>query len=341
MSTLIPAAVAAIVAAGALFFLYRTGRLPSDRPNDRSLHRTTVPRGGGVAIWLGFLAATVWLSLPQPWLAPLIALLGISILDDIFGMPAAMRLFVQVVAAIGWVLLAGAVPNAGAAVAIVVALVWAANLYNFMDGSDGLTGMMTIVGFSTLALAAFRAGSSQSAVILALAAAAAPFLWANWPPARVFLGDVGSVPLGFMAGVFGLNGWQSGWWPLWFPILVFLPFIADATWTLVARLSRGERPWHAHRDHAYQRLVRLGFGHDGTLALYAALMIGTSLTALAALIRAPAVGTIVLLAWAFVLAALCGGVAYSWSIRANAGANARSNAGAHAFDEGEYNESKC
>src|SRR6185436_356022 len=79
-----------------------------------------------------------------------------------------------------------------------------------------------------------------------------------------FLGDVGSIPLGFLAGGLGLLGWRNDLWPLWFPLLVFGPFIGDATLTLVRRLLRRERVWHAHREHYYQRMVRMGFGHRGT-----------------------------------------------------------------------------
>jgi UDP-N-acetylmuramyl pentapeptide phosphotransferase/UDP-N-acetylglucosamine-1-phosphate transferase len=151
--------------------------------------------------------------------------------------------------------------------------------------------------------------------LLALAAATVPFLLANWPPARIFLGDAGSVPLGFLAAVFGIEGWRQGWWPAWFPLLVFLPFIADASSTLVRRLLGGERVWRAHRDHCYQRLVQLGLGHTGTLVLYSALMIGGAMTALAALARAPQTGWYLLLIWASTLALLFAAVAYQWRTR--------------------------
>jgi UDP-N-acetylmuramyl pentapeptide phosphotransferase/UDP-N-acetylglucosamine-1-phosphate transferase len=174
---------------------------------------------------------------------------------------------------------------------------------------------MTVVGFGAYALAAFWAGSDRAPTLLALAAATAPFLLANWPPARIFLGDAGSVPLGFLAAVFGIEGWRQGWWPLWFPLLVFLPFVADATSTLLRRLLGGERVWQGHRDHSYQRLVQLGLGHAGTLALYAALMIGAAVSALAALARAPQAGWYLLAVWVAVLALLFGSVAHQWRTR--------------------------
>jgi UDP-N-acetylmuramyl pentapeptide phosphotransferase/UDP-N-acetylglucosamine-1-phosphate transferase len=115
-----------------------------------------------------------------------------------------------------------------------------------------------------------------------LAAAAAAFLVRNFPPARIFMGDVGSVPLGFLAGAIGLVGWNDGLWPLWFPVLVFAPFVCDATLTLLKRLARGERVWQAHRDHYYQRLVRMGFGHRGAALIEYTAMLGCAVAALVA-----------------------------------------------------------
>ncbi|MGA8051867.1 MAG: glycosyl transferase, partial [Burkholderiales bacterium] len=108
----------------------------------------------------------------------------------------------------------------------------------------------------------------------------AAFLVRNFPPARIFMGDVGSVPLGFLAGALGLIGWNDGVWPLWFPIVVFAPFVCDATLTLIRRLLRGDRVWQAHREHYYQRLVRMGFGHRGTAAIEYAAMAGCAAVAL-------------------------------------------------------------
>ena len=311
---LLPALIAVVVSGIALRFLSRAG-LPFDRPNARSLHRNIVPRGGGLAIWLGWCAATVWLPGGQPWLLPLAAIVVVSFFDDRHGIPAPLRLFVQIAAATVWLWLAAPMPDLLVGATMIVAIVWMANLYNFMDGSDGLAGTMTVVGFGAYALAALWAGSERAPALLALAAATIPFLLANRPPARLFLGDAGSVPLGFLAGVFGIEGWRQGWWPAWFPLLVFLPFIADASATLLRRLLAGERVWRAHRDHYYQRLVQLGLGHAGTLALYAALMIGAAVSALAALSRAPQAGWYLLAVWGSVLALLFGSVAHQWRSR--------------------------
>src|SRR5258706_12158992 len=150
-------------------------------------------------------------------------------------------------------------------VLIGLGVAWIANVYNFMDGTDGLAGGMSVIGFGAYAVAAVSQGdASMAALSLALAASALAFLIHNFHPARIFLGDVGSIPLGFLAGALGVIGWNDEAWPLWFPCAVFAPFIADATLTLVRRLIRGERVWQAHREHYYQRMVRSGLGHRGT-----------------------------------------------------------------------------
>ncbi|MDH5212110.1 MAG: glycosyl transferase, partial [Betaproteobacteria bacterium] len=167
-------------------------------------------------------------------------------------------------------------------VVFALALAWTANLYNFMDGADGLAGGMAVFGFGAYALAAHLFGAQTLAALCAsLAAAAGAFLVFNWHPARLFMGDVGSVPLGFLAGALGLQGWAIGAWPLWFPLLVFAPFMCDATLTLIKRLLRRERVWQAHREHYYQRLVRMGFGHRGAAFVeYAAMAACASLALL-------------------------------------------------------------
>jgi UDP-N-acetylmuramyl pentapeptide phosphotransferase/UDP-N-acetylglucosamine-1-phosphate transferase len=117
---------------------------------------------------------------------------------------------------------------------------------------------------------------------LALAGAAAGFLWFNFAPARVFLGDAGSVPLGFLAGTVGLLGALADAWDWWFVPVVFAPFLADATTTLLARGLSGKRVWQAHREHAYQRLVQAGFGHKQVAVGGYLLMLASAVVALVA-----------------------------------------------------------
>jgi len=174
---------------------------------------------------------------------------------------------------------------------------------------------MALIGFAAYAAAGSIAGAGETALLWALAAAIAPLAALNFPPAKLFLGDVGAVPLGFVAAAFGIGGWHEGTWPGWFPVLAFLPFIADASATLLLRLARGARIWEAHREHFYQKLVQLGFGHQGTLVLYASLMIGAAGSALLALFRAPSSGPSLLALWGAIMALLFGAIGYYWRAR--------------------------
>ncbi|OFW07741.1 MAG: hypothetical protein A3H27_12700 [Acidobacteria bacterium RIFCSPLOWO2_02_FULL_59_13] len=269
--------------------LARFARFALDHPNARSLHERPVPRTGGIAVLAGaavaipFVAAALWLPLLLA-----VALAAVSLVDDLRGMPTAVRLAFHLAAAalLAWYVLSPMHPLELAL--LVVAVAWITNLYNFMDGSDGLAGGMAFIGFGAYALAAALASDVPLALLCTtLSMAAAAFLAHNFHPARIFLGDVGSIPLGFLAGGLGLVGWRDDVWPLWFPLLVFAPFIGDATVTLCKRLARRERVWQAHRDHYYQRLVRMGFGHRGTAYIGYALMAACAAIALLARTQAP------------------------------------------------------
>lgn len=260
---------------------------PHDEPNPRSLHVRPVPRTGGIAIMAAVIAAGALLQASLAVLGCTLALAVVSYLDDHRGLPARVRFLAHGVAAAAW--LAIALPGAPAwsLPLLFLGIVWITNLYNFMDGMDGLAGGMTAFGFGAYAAAFWLAGDTASALFGAsVAAAALGFLWFNFHPARIFMGDVGSIPLGFLAAVLGLAGWRDGAWPIWFPVAVFSPFVFDATVTLLRRAARGERVWEAHRTHYYQRLVQLGWGHRNTALAEYVLMAGCAVVALAAL-RAP------------------------------------------------------
>ncbi|MEX2241718.1 MAG: glycosyltransferase family 4 protein [Burkholderiales bacterium] len=240
-------------------------RIALDTPNARSLHAKAVPRTGGIAIAAGVAVslALAWPGLPVI-LGAAALLAAISFADDVVGLPTTVRLALHFGAGVAALALDLEIEAPLLFLVFALALAWTANLYNFMDGADGLAGGMTLFGFGAYAIAAYVAGAQTLAALCAsIAAAAAAFLAFNWHPARLFMGDVGSVPLGFLAGALGLQGWAIGAWPLWFPLLVFAPFMCDATLTLIKRALRRERVWQPHRDHYYQRLVRMGFGHRG------------------------------------------------------------------------------
>lgn len=273
-----------------LLLRHRIARVIVDQPNERSLHQAPLPRVGGLAMMAGI--AIGWGVLGTAgWALTLAALVLIvlSLLDDWRGLPVVVRFSVQGLVAAFY--LWAAAPQISTWLPLLgawLAMVWMTNLYNFMDGSDGLAGGMTLFGFGAYAVAAWLGGAQSLALLSAcVAAAAAAFLIFNFHPAKVFMGDAGSIPLGFLAAALGLSGVLQGVWPGWFPVLVFAPFVVDATVTLFKRLLRGEKIWHAHRSHYYQRLVQMGWGHRGTALMEYGLMMLTGACAIWALWQVP------------------------------------------------------
>ncbi|CAG4885587.1 MraY family glycosyltransferase [Paraburkholderia gardini] len=302
------AAVAMILCLAILLILLRTGwawDIAVDIPNHRSLHARPVPRIGG---WGVLPASLLLIALWAPslrWIALGAAMLGVvSQVDDRRGLSARVRFAAHLVV-VGAAVATSVVDVVWwFAVVLVIALVWLVNLYNFMDGSNGLAGGMTVFGFATYAIAATPSHPELAAAGVAVAGAGLGFLVLNFKPARIFLGDVGSIPLGFLAGALGFWGWQHAAWPIWFPPLVFAPFIADATVTLIRRLARGEKFWQAHREHYYQRLVQLSGTHVRVALLYYGLMLIGSLVALLALHLPTKVQWLMAVCWYAVLGIL-------------------------------------
>jgi UDP-GlcNAc:undecaprenyl-phosphate/decaprenyl-phosphate GlcNAc-1-phosphate transferase len=316
--------VAAGVSAAVQGLLDAAGnRLLLDHPTERSLHDRPIARVGGIAIAAGFLPVAILAPVPLAngpiFLAAWIAVIAVSVADDRRHVRPMVRLGVHLVAALAVAAAMFRPYGAGAswpehAIAIVVAaviFVGSANLFNFMDGSDGIAASMAICGFGAYGVAALLVGAPADAY-LALAAATVPFLVRNLPPARTFMGDGGSVPLGFLASVFGLAGVRAGTWPEWFPLLVFLPFIADTLVTMASRIARGENLFEPHKTHYYQRIHRMGAGHAGTLLFYGVLIAGTSVSAIFTLATGPAAGWFVLGAWSLAIGVLFAGIDYHW-----------------------------
>jgi len=283
---LLPLALAATLCALLLRTRW-TGWL-SDLPNERSLHSRPTPRVGGIAIMLAALPLAFVLTAPVlDWLWALaLGLSLISFADDMKSLPIAVRLAAHfAAAAVAVVVLASGASGISFPVLAIstLALAWMTNLYNFMDGSDGLAGGMAVIGFGTLAIAAGQAGSAQLALACAsLASAALGFLVFNFPPARAFMGDAGSIPLGFLAGALGGYGLAANVWPAWFPLLVFSPFVFDASVTIARRILRRERFWIAHRSHYYQRLVLSGWSQRRLATSAYLLMLAAGASALVA-----------------------------------------------------------
>jgi len=257
-----------------------------DHPNERSLHATPTPRIGGLGVMAGVLVASLWMadSALLPVMLGAFALAALSLLDDMRGLPVHVRFLAHFVAATACLLALGI--NGWSLLGGTLAVVWMTNLYNFMDGADGLAGGMATIGFAALALAAWGGDAPGLAVFCAaIAAAALAFLYFNFPPARVFMGDAGSIPLGFLAAVLGAVGVVEGIWSWGFPLVVFSPFIVDASVTLARRALRGEKVWQAHRSHYYQRVVLLGASHRQLAVAAYGLMLAMSALAFMLLVR--------------------------------------------------------
>lgn len=268
------------------WLLRLNARLPLDHPNERSLHTRVTPRIGGMGMTAGVALASFvhWSPELAALLAAALVLALISLLDDYRALPAWGRLLAHLMVAAGFlaVTLASAFElgtQGWFALAMLLAITWSTNLYNFMDGADGLAGGMALFGFAAYAWLAWAGGNLPLAILCgSISAAALAFLSFNFPPARVFMGDAGSVPLGFLAAAVGLLGWREGLWHGLVPLLVFSPFIVDATVTLLRRAFTGAKVWKAHRSHYYQRLVRMGWSHRRLARAEYALMAATALS---------------------------------------------------------------
>lgn len=296
-----------------------------DVPNERSLHQKPVPRSGGIGLLAGICAGSAWLlsrdsSAPAwLWIAGIaaVAVAVVSLFDDYEDVPSWLRFGVHL-AASATPFLAGVefqvinfpghavhLPLLGSIAFTVAFVVWYINFYNFMDGMDGFAGSMALIGFTTMSILALRGDHLLFAgLTAAIAAAAAGFLLFNAPPAKIFMGDVGSATLGFLAAFFTIWADHAGIFPVWIGVLAFSAFAIDATVTLFRRLARREKIWEAHRTHFYQRLVRSGWSHRKTTGWAVVLMLATSASALL-LQDAPAVaGALALVAWVAVYAAI-------------------------------------
>lgn len=256
---------------------YALARSIMDIPNARSSHAVPTPRGGGVAIVLAFLLALVLLVtdsgtgqhgiIALGGAGALIAIIGF--MDDHGHIAARWRLlghFLAAAWALAWL---GGLPalevfgtrlDLGWFGAIVAAfyLVWLLNLYNFMDGIDGIASVEAICACLGACLLYWLGGFEQLLILpLLLAMAVAGFLYWNFPPARIFMGDAGSGFLGIALGVLSLQAaWVSSQL-FWCWLILLGVFIVDATYTLIRRLSRGDKVYEAHRSHAYQFASRL------------------------------------------------------------------------------------
>lgn len=271
-----------------------------DHPNERSSHAQPTPRGGGIAVVAVLAPSWILIQLnaplgePSQWLAigGIVALALLSWLDDLFGLSAGLRIVCHGLA-VAIVLTAlpaerlifqGLLPPLADHIATGILWLWFINLFNFMDGIDGISGVEALsIALGLSLVAALDGGLAlhhDVLLALALAGSALGFLVWNWHPARLFLGDVGSVPLGFALGWLLILAALAGHWAA--ALILPLYYFADATITLARRAARGEKIWRAHREHFYQQAVARGQSHGavaGFIALGNLALIGCALAA--------------------------------------------------------------
>ncbi len=298
---------------------YALRREMLDIPNQRSSHSVPTPRGGGVAIVIVASAAHLVAAWLYPGQAGLVLLLGMTLagyatlgwLDDHYDLSTIVRLLVQLLLALAvmsWLIvndfwIIGDLPAVILTGVAIVWMVWMANLYNFMDGIDGIAAVETLV-LAVTAGAWFGAAGSEGIMLasLAVAGAAIGFLGWNWAPAKIFMGDVGSVSLGAFFALLALLGASVYAMPFSAFVILYGVFLVDASVTLLRRVVRGEKWWQAHRSHYYQRLVQSGWSHARVST--AVLIINVMLACLASAL----VAGMMSVAGALLLAALILGV---------------------------------
>jgi UDP-N-acetylmuramyl pentapeptide phosphotransferase/UDP-N-acetylglucosamine-1-phosphate transferase len=288
-----------------------------DIPNARSSHTLPTPRGGGLGIVVSVLIG-VWtvfvfrlLSMPLREIVALslaggtVALVGW--LDDIHRLPYPIRLVVQAISSAIILIVIGyfhimTVPFVGEihlySIGIPFTLLWMmglTNAYNFMDGIDGIAGGQAVVaGLGWIILGCMSGQSFIALVGVLLAASSLGFLFYNWPPARIFMGDVGSAFIGFTLAVLPVIADQRNPRLIVAGFLVVWPFIFDTSFTLIRRLARGENVFVAHRSHIYQRLVIAGYSHRFVTLIYMGLALIGTVIALLWYKRAPFVDSVVI-----------------------------------------------
>jgi len=273
--------IIAFVASVSSYFLTKLAckilsrRAQLDVPNERSMHKVPVPRGGGLAVIFVIVSGMtlfVWGQMEYLFiLLPTIALAMVSWFDDRMGLSARSRLFVHVLSALvasfalpyNSTIFGGLLPFWADRAILVVGLTWFMNLYNFMDGIDGITGVESVSLAIGALLILYLVGLGDPFLFITLALIAGAcigFLLLNWHPAKIFLGDVGSVPLGFLLGFILAKMFMQ--YHLWAAFILPLYYLADSGFTILKRALRKEKLWLAHRKHFYQRATQGLERHD-------------------------------------------------------------------------------
>ena len=270
-----------------------------DTPNHRTSHKGNVPRGGGLVIVVILLLCQLILAIISERYWVMGGLAGVVMIwsclsgwDDWQSLSPRFRFIFQllfttmILLAFGYVTEIQISSNQFIYLSIAgvfltfIGVIWMVNLYNFMDGVDGLAASQTIIAAITLAFWFWQSGDLQLAIMcVVLAAASYGFLLWNWHPAKIFMGDVGSITIGALFAtliIFANTRYQI---PVISLVLLFGVFVYDASLTILRRLYRREKIWLPHRSHYYQRLVAAGVGHHHVVMMQSIVMMFCSLIA--------------------------------------------------------------
>jgi Fuc2NAc and GlcNAc transferase len=289
----------------ATWYARRRGML--DHPGDRHSHTVVTPRGGGAGLIAAFLISSLLFSggnYPDFWvqcMVPAIVVLAITgWWDDHAPLSVRNRFFIQLAVSLYLLWFAASAEWVQGVIPMIMSglfVIWMTNLYNFMDGSNGMAGLQGVFAASVLAVLFYLSGDDYfSLYALLLAGCCAGFLPWNLGRARVFMGDVGSLALGFAFAALLLYGTGTGAFDYPLALMVMLLFLTDATLTLLLRVIRGERWYNAHRQHLYQRLIAHGWTHARVAMVYQAINLMLVLPGIVIAVNFPA------LAWATALA---------------------------------------
>ncbi|MBU2099238.1 MAG: glycosyltransferase family 4 protein [Gammaproteobacteria bacterium] len=262
-----------------------------DQPVERSAHKTATPRGGGLAIVVGNLCFLLVLYLNHLLsgrdLLVLMCAIPVAVtgfVDDLKGLRVRIRLPVHLLSAFAALALLGPVPEpffSGwlllptflQSLVLMLALVWLLNLYNFMDGIDALAAVQCLFVSASAGLLLIGQQTELAWVCAGLFFSCLGFLMLNLPPAKIFMGDIGSTFLGFFLGLIALISHFQGSLSVWVWVLLMGSFIADTTYTLFYRAWNGHRLTEGHNTHAYQHLARRTGRHMSVVLIYAAVNI--------------------------------------------------------------------
>jgi len=296
VSAFITAVLAFLLTGLAAWYARRSGLL--DHPGARHSHIEATPRGGGAGLVASLMICSIFLIGPDnsgSWvngmLPGMVIIASVGAWDDHASLSVRFRLFIQLAVSSGLIWFAtdagwirGLLPMALSGLFVI----WMTNLYNFMDGSNGMAALQGIFGGLVLAFLFHLAGDSYfSGLSLLLAACCAGFLPWNLGRAKVFMGDVGSLSLGYVFAVLLLYGIGTGAFGIPVALMVMMLFLADSTLTLMTRVIKGERWYNPHRQHLYQRLIAHGWTHGRVALLYQAINVALVLPGIVVAVNFP------------------------------------------------------